>query len=119
MKKDTRIFKGISEGFELPGSVPQYPPSRSFKIDYMTLSIKPNLADDKNNLENCQEKLDIVTLTDLNEIILDIAEIKVNSVDLSENMSDKNSSNKINNNIKRLIESGNTSDFYNTENTEW
>ena len=42
-----------------------------------------------------------MTLTELNEIILDIAEIKVNSVDLSENVSDKNG-NKINNNIKIL-----------------
>ena len=48
----------------------------------MTLSIKPNLKDEKNNLENCQEKLDITTLTDLNQILLDIAEIKVNSVNL-------------------------------------
>ena len=95
MKVDTGIFKGVSEGFELPGSVPQYSPSRYFKVDYMTLSIKPNLKDEKNNLENCQEKLDITTLTDLNQILLDIAEIKVNSVNLS-----GNNSNKINNKIK-------------------
>ena len=68
---------------------------RSFKIDYMTLSIKPNLKDEKNNLENCQEKLDITTLTDLNQILLDIAEIKVNSVNLC-----KDNGNKTDNNIK-------------------
>lgn len=95
MKTDNEIFKGVSEEFELPGSVPQYSPSRSFKIDYMTLSIKPNLKDEKNNLENCQEKLDITTLTDLNQILLDIAEIKVNSVNLC-----KNNGNKTDNNIK-------------------
>ncbi len=95
MKVDTKIFKGVSEGFELPGSVSQYSPSRSFKVDYMTLSIKPNLKDEKNNLENCQEKLDITTLTDLNQILLDIAEINVNSVILC-----KDNGNKTDNNIK-------------------
>jgi aminopeptidase N len=99
LKTDIGIFKGVSEGFELPGSVPQYSPSRSLKIDYMTLAIKPNLKNEKNNLENCQEKLDITTLTDINHLMLDIAEIKVNSVNLSENNYNKNS-NKISNNIK-------------------
>ena len=58
MKTNGEIFKGVSEGLELSKSVPQYSQSRSFKVYYMTLSIEPNLEDEKNNLENCQEKLD-------------------------------------------------------------
>jgi hypothetical protein len=34
-------LRGISEGFEMPGSVAQYPPSLSFKVDYMSLIVSP------------------------------------------------------------------------------
>jgi aminopeptidase N len=73
-------LKGISEGFEMPGSIPLYPPSLSFKIDYMSLIISPDLKSKSNNLTNCKEILNITAIRDIEKIELDIAEIKVHSV---------------------------------------
>ena len=73
-------LKGISEVFEMPGSLPQYPPTLSFKIDYMSLIINPDLKSESNNLTNCKEILNITAIQDIKKIELDIAEIKVHSV---------------------------------------
>ncbi len=76
--------KGISTGFELPGTTPQYPPSSPFKIDYMSLVIQPDLKSKDKNLDNCIQYLNITSKKqDLKEIELDIAEIKVQSVEYS------------------------------------
>jgi len=76
--------KGISTGFELPGTTPQYPPSSPFKIDYMCLVIQPDLISKDKNLDNCTQYLNITSKKqDLKEIELDIAEIKVQSVSYS------------------------------------
>jgi aminopeptidase N len=75
--------KGISTGFELPGTTPQYPPSLPFKIDYMSLFIEPDLRSKDKNLNNCIQYLNITAKQDLKEIELDIAEIKVQSVSYS------------------------------------
>ena len=32
MKADNEIFKGVSEGFGLPGSVPQYPHKTNYQL---------------------------------------------------------------------------------------
>ena len=71
---------GVTEGFELSGSSPHYPPSSIFKIEYMSLLIEPRLKSEEPTLAKCQEKLDIVAKRDIDEIQLDIAEIKVDSV---------------------------------------
>ena len=71
---------GITNGFELPGSSPHYPPSSMFKIEYMSLLIEPRLRADEPTLTKCQERLDIEAKRDIDEIQLDIAEIKVDSV---------------------------------------
>src|SRR4051812_8389734 len=76
--------KGISTGFELPGTGPQYPPSLPFKIDYMSLHIQPDLKSKDKNLDNCMQYFNITSKKqDLKEIELDIAEIKVHSVQYS------------------------------------
>jgi aminopeptidase N len=75
---------GISTGFELPGTAPQYPPSSPFKIEYMCIIIQPNLKSKDKNLDNCTQYLNITSKKEnLNEIELDIAEIKVQSVSYS------------------------------------
>jgi aminopeptidase N len=84
-------LKGISEGFEMPGSTPQYPPSLSFKIDYMSLIIKPDLKSKSNNLTNCKEILNITAIQNIKKIELNIAEIKVHSVFYSYELYKRNS----------------------------
>jgi aminopeptidase N len=74
-------LEGVRDGFELPGSTPHYPPSIYFSINYMSLTIEPKLkAEEEPTLVKCQEKLDIIAKRDIDEIQLDIAEIKVDSV---------------------------------------
>jgi aminopeptidase N len=91
MSKQSEDLKGISEGFEMPGSVPQYPPSLSFKIDYMSLIISPDLKSDNNSLTNCKEILNITAIQDIKKLELDIAEIKVHSVSYSYELYKRNS----------------------------
>ena len=64
----------------MPGSIPQYPPTLLFKIDYMSLIIKPRLKSKSNNLINSKEILNITAIQDIKKIELDIAELKVHSV---------------------------------------
>jgi aminopeptidase N len=64
--------------FEFPGSVAHYPPLLSFTLEHMLLKIKPDF--DSNTLKDCEQKLRITTLKDINEIKLDIAEIDVYQV---------------------------------------
>jgi len=97
--------KGISTGFELPGTTPQYPPSSPFKIDYMSLVIRPNLKSKDKNLDNCIQYLNITSKKqDLKEIELDIAEIKVQSVQYSYTLyeTNNNSIQHIRNSLKNL-----------------
>src|SRR6188472_2478407 len=64
--------------FEFPGSIAHYPPLLSFTLEHMLLKIKPDF--DSNTLKDCEQKLRITTLKDINEIKLDIAEIDVYQV---------------------------------------
>ena len=64
--------------FELPGSIPHYPKVHSFSVSYMVLKIKPDL--NSNTLDDCIEELKITAYQDINEIILDVAEIDVHKV---------------------------------------
>ncbi len=75
-------IKGIAEGFELPGSIKQYPQSRIFKILSMKLAVSPNLDEGSEVLRECNEESKIEILNDTKTLILDIAEIKVHSVQM-------------------------------------
>jgi aminopeptidase N len=98
----TQNSTDITKKFELEGSSPHYPPSLLFTIDYMLLLIEPNLKHKEGNLINCTEKLDIVAKQDINEIELDIAELKIHSVSSSGNLCrDNKNTNK--NNDKELF----------------
>jgi aminopeptidase N len=96
----------ITTKFELKGSTPHYPPPLSFAIDYMVLIIEPDLKTKEGNLTNCTQKLDITAKQDnINEIELDIAEIRIHSVSSSANLckDNKNSSNNKNNNNEKEL----------------
>lgn len=64
--------------FEFPGSILHFSPRLKFTILHMYLKINPNF--EKKQLLNCQQKLKIKALQDIKEIILDIAELKINKV---------------------------------------
>ena len=101
----TQNSTDITKRFELEGSTPHYPPSLLFTVDYMLLIIEPDIKAKEGNLTNCTEKLDITAKHDnINEIELDIAELKIHSVSSSANLcrDDKNNNNK-NNNDKELF----------------
>jgi aminopeptidase N len=102
----TQNITDITKKFELEGSIPHYPSSLSFTIDYMLLIIEPELKTKEGNLTNCTQKLDITAKqNNINEIELDIAEIRIHSVSSSANLckDNKNSNNKNNNNEKELF----------------
>jgi hypothetical protein len=91
----------ITKKFELYGSTAHYPSSLSFTIDYMILTIQPDLKSKDNNLVNCMQQLDISAKYDnINEIELDIAELKIHSVSSSDKLcrDNKKSNNKDDNN---------------------
>ena len=52
----------------------------SFTIDYMILTIEPDLKSKENNLVNYIQQLDITAKKDIREVELDIAELKIHSV---------------------------------------
>jgi aminopeptidase N len=98
----------ITKKFELKESTPHYPASLSFTIDYMLLIIEPELKTKEGNLTDCIQKLDITAKqNNINEIELDIAELKIHSVswsaDLCQDNNEKYSNNKNNNNEKELF----------------
>ena len=98
----------ITNKFELEGSAPHYAPSLSFVIDYMLLIIEPELKTKEGNLTDCIQKLDITAKqNNINEIELDIAELKIHSVswsaDLCRSNNERYSNNKNNNNEKELF----------------
>jgi aminopeptidase N len=67
--------------FEFPGSKAHYPPLLPFTIERMLLKIQPDFNSKK--LTDCIEELDIMALRDINEVELDIAEIKVHEISSS------------------------------------
>ena len=67
--------------FEFPGSRIQYTLFRIFQIKYLLLKIEPNFI--SKTLVNCEQKLKIKILYDLQEIKLDIAEMKVDKKDIT------------------------------------
>ena len=69
--------------FDFPGSILHFSPRLKFTILHMYLKINPNF--EKKQLLNCKQKLKIKALQDIKEIILDIAELKINKV-LSDNV---------------------------------
>ena len=97
-------LKGIAEGFELPGSKPQFSPSLNFNIEYMSLTIEPKLKGDTKNLINCSQKLKIKTKQDLNEIELDIAELKIHDVSLLPNINMDSKTNTQNSITDKILE---------------
>jgi hypothetical protein len=48
-------LKGVTNGFELPRTHPQYPQSLTFRIDYTSLTIKPELKSEDKNLIKFRE----------------------------------------------------------------
>src|SRR5688572_31049601 len=74
--------------FEFPGSKIQYTPFHLFEIKYMLLKIEPNFT--SKTLIDCEQKLKIKILYDLQEIKLDIAEMKIDKKDVSSSVEIKN-----------------------------
>lgn len=71
-----------SKKFELPGSKPNYIPTRQFTIKHMKLELKPDF-DEKSIM--CKQTLIINAIQDkLDHIILDAAELNIRSVDMDE-----------------------------------
>ena len=60
--------------FEFPGSILHFSPRLKFTILHMYLKISPNF--EKKQLLNSKQKLKIKALQDIQQIILDIAELK-------------------------------------------
>ncbi len=69
--------EAIRKKFELPGSRPHYPPSLSFTVTHMRLAIEPDLQE---RSINCDQKLSITILQDIDVIKLDAAELQIKSV---------------------------------------
>lgn len=71
-----------SKKFELPGSKPNYIPTRQFTIKHMKLELKPDF--DEKSI-TCKQTLIINAIQDkLDHIILDAAELNIRSVDMDE-----------------------------------
>ena len=64
--------------FEFPGSIFHFSPRLKYTIIHMHLKINPNF--EKKQLLNCKQKLKFRSLQDIKEILLDIAELKINRV---------------------------------------
>ena len=64
--------------FEFPGSILHFSPRLKFTILHMYLKLSPNF--EKKQLLNSKQKLKIKALQDIQQIILDIAELKINKV---------------------------------------
>ena len=73
-----RMSNVTDKKFEFPGSILHFSPRLKFTILHMYLKINPNF--EKKQLLNCKQKLKIKALQDIKEIILDIAEIKINKI---------------------------------------
>jgi aminopeptidase N len=95
--------EGITDGFELPGSSSNYPPSLDFDINYMSLTIQPKLSARMPTLKKCQEKLDITAKRDIDQVQLDIAEIKVDSVSSTPHLYQRTKTNEIIEKHKTLL----------------
>jgi len=74
--------------FELPGSKIQYTPFHIFEIKYMLLKIEPNFI--SKTLIDCEQKLKTKILHDLQEIKLDIAEMRIDKKDISSSVEIEN-----------------------------
>jgi aminopeptidase N len=68
----------IDKKFEFPGSIVQFAPRLKFTIIHMYLKINPNFQ--TKQLLNCHQNLKIKALQDINEIILDVAELNIHKV---------------------------------------
>src|SRR5215208_4492317 len=67
--------------FQFPGSTIHKPPFFSFTIDNMLLKIEPDL--NNSILSNCEQILKVTAIKDLNEIILNVAELQIHKVSSS------------------------------------
>ncbi|MER5174319.1 MAG: M1 family metallopeptidase [Candidatus Nitrosocosmicus sp.] len=67
--------------FEFPGSTVHYTPFFNFKIIFMLLKIKPDF--NLKTLIDCEQKITINVLQDLNEIELDVAEMRIEKGDIN------------------------------------
>jgi aminopeptidase N len=72
----------ISDGFgtkkfELPGSRTHYAPSLLFTISNMRLSVEPDFS---SKTISCNQELEIIAIRDIDEIALDISELRIKSV---------------------------------------
>ena len=67
--------------FQYPGSTIHKPPFFSFTIDNMLLKIEPDL--NNSILSNCEQILKVTAIKDLNEIILNVAELQIHKVSSS------------------------------------
>ena len=80
--------------FEFPGSKPHYLPVLSFKIDHMLLKITPDFASTPKKLMNCEQQLTITARRDIDQVDLDSAEIRIESISVevpkNSNIEDKN-----------------------------
>ena len=68
----------INKVFAFPGSTAHHLPLLPFTIDYMVLKIKPDF--ESKTLTDCEEILQISARREINELELDIAEMKIGKV---------------------------------------
>jgi aminopeptidase N len=66
--------------FEFPGSKPHYLPVLPFTIDHMLLKLRPDFESTPKKLMNCEQQLTITARRDIDQIELDSAEIRIESI---------------------------------------
>jgi hypothetical protein len=74
--------------FEFPGSKAHYLPLLPFTINHMILKIKPDFQSKPKKLVNCQQQLKITANRDIDQIELDVAEIRIESISSFSTISD-------------------------------
>ena len=89
--------------FELPGSRPHYPPSLSFTITHMRLSIEPDLQE---RSISCEQQLSIKILHDTDTIELDAAELQVKSISASSKLDFRSIDDKLAVKLGRTMKEG-------------
>lgn len=87
--------------FAFPGSSFHFSPRLKYTITHMTLKIFPNF--NTKQLLNCQQKLKIKALQNLKEIVLDIAELKINNIFSDNVLIEKYSYKSISSETEKLV----------------
>jgi aminopeptidase N len=87
--------------FEFPGSSIHFLPRLKFTITHMFLKISPNFK--TKELLNCQQKLKVKALQNIKEIVLDVAELKINNISSDDVQLEKYPDNEISSESDKLL----------------